>query len=435
MNYRSIASLAVCMLVAASVPAFAQWGTQATLASNAFNGTVTIDSAGNLVSAWYQNALPNGTAVNEIWASTAAFGHPWSTPINVSGPIGVASGTPSVRGGASGNATVVYTSPALGGTYADHPSGGSWTAPATTNGVNQLYVSDDNGDEGLAWGAGQTRLAAGYTSIAVVERPAGGVWSSLTTIVTGAHLSLASSLVAPDGSMAVAWESFNAVCGSRTCTTSNWVLHVSTRAAGAESWIDSGPLLGPDSKQHFGQLAAVGVGDLGVLTISGSNIVSLVRHGSNWTSPSVVAATSAISLTACASDSAGHVTLAGFDYHVSTILAVDGNLTNNTWGQPASIIGSDQNPNYFRLAMSPKGTAIVFYSLLNFNGSNTIWRAATRKGSGVAWNPPATAGTSFDGGGMPERVAINGAGQAAVVFHGYSSDFLTYILYSNTYRP
>ncbi|HUD67526.1 MAG TPA: hypothetical protein VMQ17_23285 [Candidatus Sulfotelmatobacter sp.] len=49
MNYRSIASLAVCMLVAASVPAFAQWGTQATLASNAFNGTVTIDSAGNLV--------------------------------------------------------------------------------------------------------------------------------------------------------------------------------------------------------------------------------------------------------------------------------------------------------------------------------------------------------------------------------------------------
>lgn len=246
-----------------------------------FYGTVSIDCAGNLVSAWYQNALPNGTAVNEIWASTAAFGHPWSTPINVSGPIGVASGTPSVRGSASGNATVVYTSPALGGTFADHPSGGSWTAPATTNGVNQLYVSNDHGDEGLAWGAGQTRVAAGYTSIAVVQRPAGGVWSSATTIVTGAHLSLASSLVAPDGSMAVAWESFNAVCGSRTCTTSNWVLHVSTRAAGAQSWIDSGPLLGPDSKQHFGQLAADGVGDLGVLAISGSNIVSLVRHGSN----------------------------------------------------------------------------------------------------------------------------------------------------------
>ena len=129
------------------------------------------------------------------------------------------------------------------------------------------------------------------------------------------------------------------------------------------------------------------------------------------------------------------MTLVGFDYHVSTILAVDGNLTNNTWGQPASIIGSDQNPNYFRLAMSAKGTAIVFYSLLNFNGSNTIWRAVTRKGPGVAWIPPATAGTSFDGGGMPESVAINGAGQAAVVFHGYSSDFLTYILYTNTYRP
>ena len=435
MKSRGITSLTLCALVAASIPAFAQWGTQATLASNAYNGTVTIDSSGNLVSAWYQNALPNGTAVNEIWASTAAFGHPWSVPVNVSGPIGVASGTPSVRGSASGNATVVYTSPALGGTYADHPSGGSWTAPASTNGVNQLYVSNDNGDEGLAWGAGQTRVGAGYTSIGVVQRPAGGVWSSATTIVTGAHLSLNSSLVAPDGSMAVAWESFNAVCGSRTCTTSNWVLHVSTRAAGAQSWVDSGPLLGPDSKQHFGQLAADAVGDLGVLTISGSNIVSLVRHGSSWTAPAVVAATSVVSLTACASDSAGHVTMLGFDYHVSTILGVDGNLTNNTWGQVASIIGSDQNPNYFRLAMSAKGTAIAFYSLVNFNGSNTVWRAVTRKGPGVAWNPPATAGTSFDAGGMPDSVAVNGAGQAAVVFHGYSSDFLTNILYTNTYQP
>jgi len=194
-------------------------------------------------------------------------------------------------------------------------------------------------------------------------------------------------------------------------------------------------LLGPDSKQHFGQLAADAVGDLGVLTISGSNIVSLVRHGSSWTAPAVVAATSVVSLTACASDSAGHVTMLGFDYHVSTILGVDGNLTNNTWGQVASIIGSDQYPNYFRFAMSSKGTAIAFYSLVNFNGSNTVWRAVTRKGPGVAWNAPATAGTSFDAGGMPDSVAVNGAGQAAVVFHGYSSDYLTNILYTNTYQP
>jgi hypothetical protein len=164
--------------------------------------------------------------------------------------------------------------------------------------------------------------------------PSRGVWSSATTIVTGAHLSLASSLVAPDGSMAVAWKSFSAVCGSPTCTTSNWVLHVSTRAAGAQSWIDSGPLLGPDSKQHFGRLAADGVGDLGVLTISGSNIVPL---GPAWQQLDVAIG--------CRQDFSDQphclcqrfrrtVTLVGFDYHVSTILAVDGDLTNNTWGSP-----------------------------------------------------------------------------------------------------
>ena len=53
--------------LAASVPSSAgTWGTQAVLASDAYNGSVAIDSSGNLTSAWYQNALPNGTAVNEI---------------------------------------------------------------------------------------------------------------------------------------------------------------------------------------------------------------------------------------------------------------------------------------------------------------------------------------------------------------------------------
>ena len=96
--------------LAASVPSSAgTWGTQAELATNAYNGTVAIDASGNLNSVWYQNALPNGTAVNEIWASSAAFGHSWSTPVNISGPIGVASGNPSVRGSASGNVTAIYT--------------------------------------------------------------------------------------------------------------------------------------------------------------------------------------------------------------------------------------------------------------------------------------------------------------------------------------
>jgi len=86
--------------------------------------------------------------------------------------------------------------------------------------------------------------------------------------------------------------------------------------------------------------------------------------------------------------------------------------------------------------MSSSGAAIAFYPLLNFDGNgNTEWRPITRPGAGKPWNAPATAGISFEGSGTPDSVAVDSAGQAAVVFHGCSSDYLTNILYTNTYKP
>ena len=444
MKRKSLTSLTMCVLLAAALPASAgTWGTQAVLAANAYNGTVALDSAGNMTSVWYQNSLPNGTAVNEIWAATAAFGQPWSAPVNISGPIGVASGNPSVRASASGNVTAVYTSPSLGGTFVDHPAGGNWGTPGATNGVNQFYVNNDKGDEGLSWGTGGARPTS--STVAAVFRPAGGAWSAASTIAAAPHLSFDGAIVAPDGTMAVAWESFNSTCGSRTCKTSNWVLHVSTRAPGAQNWVDSGALLGPDASQHFGQLAADAVEDIGVISISGSNVVSLVRHSSGWTGAAVIAPLSSLQFytgtgrdnRVYASDSSGHATVVSWgNPQLTNLVAVDGNLATNTWGPVTTISGSDQYPGYFDFAMSSSGAAIAFYWVNPNDGSgNTIWRAATRPGAGKPWNAPSTAGTSFDAGGTPESVAINSAGEAAVVFHGYSADFLTYILYTNTLKP
>ena len=385
-----------------------------------------------MTSVWYQNT------VNEIWAATAAFGHPWSAPVNLSGAV--SPGSPVVHGSTSGNATAIYTTATSTGTYVDHLAGGNWGAPGPTNGVDLFVVSNDRGDQGIAWSTGGARPTS--STVDAVVRPAGGTWSLASTVATGVHLAFDGSVMAPDGSMSVAWESFDSVCGERVCKTSNWVLHVSTRAAGAQSWVDSGALLGPDATQHFAQLAADGAGDLGLVALSGANIVSRVRHGSSWTSTAVVASTSAVGYytgtghdnRVYASDSAGHATLVSWNTGLTSIVAVDGNLTTNTWGAVTPISGSDQFPNYFDYAKSSTGTAIVFWSIAG-TGGNTIWRAATRSGPGVAWNAPATAGTSYEGGGVPDSVAINGAGEAAVVFHGYSSDFLTFIQYTNTYHP
>jgi hypothetical protein len=442
MKVQSFSRPVLALLLVVALPAAAgTWSTQAVLATDAYDGTVALDSAGNMTSVWYQNTTPNGTAVNEIWASTAAFAHPWSAPVNISGPIGVASGNPSVRTSASGNATAVYNNASGVGMFVDHPSGGNWETPASTNGVSRFYVSNDRGDESLAWGGGGPRGIA--NPVQVVQRPAGGTWSAATTIASGAYVALDGSTVAPDGTMAVSWESYSSVCGSRVCKTSNWLLHVSTLAPGAHSWVDSGALLGPSASQQFGQLAADATGDLGVVSISSTNIVSVVRHSGVWGGPAVVAPLSAIGYYTgtgrdnriFASDSAGHATLVGWNTGLTSLMAVDGNLVTNTWGAVTKISGQDQDPGYFDFAMSSSGAAIAFWSVQPVNGGNTSWRAATRPGAGMPWNAPSTAGSSFEGGGTPEGVAVNAAGQAAVVFHGYSSDFLTYILYTNTYKP
>ena len=416
------------------------WSTQATLANNAYQGSIGLDASGNMVAVWYQTAV-NGVLTEEVWASTAAYGKPWSAPVDISGGVGSTTGNPSVRTSAGGNSTAIYSSPTIGTAYVDHPAGGAWRSPLTTNGVNQFYVADTNGDEGLAWGTGGARASS--STVMAIRRPSGGVWSAPATLAAAAHLAFDGAIVASDGSMAVAWESFDSTCGSRTCKTSNWVLHLSTLAAGAQGWVDSGPLLGPDTTQHFGQLAADGVGDLGVIALRAGNVVSVVRHGSAWSSVVVVVPDTGFQFYTgtgrenriFASDSAGHATLVGWgDIHLSTLVAIDGNLATNTWGSPSVISGSDQYPGYFDFAMNASGAAIVFYPL-PLQTSNTPWRAITRPGAGQKWNAPATAGNSFDAGGTPDSVTINGAGQAAVVFHGYSADYTTQLLYTNTYKP
>src|ERR1700740_1612821 len=137
MTYKTLIGVFFSLLMIAPMPAgAASWSTQVVRSSNAYNGTVALDANGNMVGVWYQNSLPNGTAVNEIWASTAPFGQPWSTPLNISGPLGVAWGNRIVHSSAAGKATAIYTSPSLGGTFVDHPAGGNWGSPGATNGVN-----------------------------------------------------------------------------------------------------------------------------------------------------------------------------------------------------------------------------------------------------------------------------------------------------------
>ena len=446
-HHPTLRSSVFCILaVFAAMPAWAGWNSQVVSGTNAYDGTIALDSAGNATALWLQSPQ------NQAWASTALIGHPWSVPVNISGTVNAA--VPNVHTSAAGKATAFFsdnvnlTTPTY---FVDHTAGGTWGTPGNTNGGNEAFIATDrisivlgnvNGDDSFVWGVGSGNRSGGVQTISVVQRPSGGSWTTATTFASGAHLNLTGALVEPNGTMAVAWESFDAVCGSRTCKTSNFVLHVSTRAPSG-GWVDSGALLGPSATQHLGQLAADAAGNLGLATQSGGNLVSLVRHGSTWSSPVVVASLSTIGFTSgvatenrvFASDSAGHATFVGWgNPNLTTLASVDGNLTTNTWGVVKTISGADQSPGYFDFAMSSTGKAIAFYAISDVN-SNYTWRALTRSGPTAAWSAPTTVGTSFEGGGVPEGVAVNAAGQAAVMFHGLTSDFLTNLEYTNTFQP
>jgi hypothetical protein len=426
--------------VHASPAKAAGWGKQVVLAVDAYQGNIALDAAGNMTSLWYQNALPDGTPVNSIWASTASFGAAWSTPVNVSGAIGVASGSPVLLDTAAGKTTAVYNNSSNVGLFADHPLGGSWTQPATTNGVNQLVAGNDNGDQSLVWGGGGPRGAA--NPILAVHRTAGGNWSAPATIASGTYVTINGTAVAPDGTLAIAWESYGSVCGSRVCKTSNWDLHVSTLAPGAMTWTDSGILLGPSTARHFGALAADALGDLGLATTSSGNIVSLVRHAGTWSSAVTVAPLTSIGFSnttlynrifGC--DTNGHATFVGWNSTLSCIMAVDGNLVTNTWGSVACVSGADPLMYYFDFGMSKGGPEIMFWSTDDINTGNAIWSAIVRPSASAPWPAPLDVGTTFEGGGQPDSVAVNAQGEAAVLFHGQTSDFLKQVFYTNTYHP
>jgi hypothetical protein len=441
----------VALLVATSMPAWAgSWQTQTVVANGGIGPWIAIDASGNLAVAWGFSAYP----ISENLARTGAIGQPWGATVNLTGQVTGALDLPQLHASAAGNFTAIYNQgdPAVS-MFVDHPPGGGWSTPAQIPGSSEagqtlqnfpLFTSNDHGDQAIVWGGGGPRGNANPIQVAV--RPAGGVWQTPATIATGTFVTIDGGVTAPDGTTAVAWESYQASCGSRVCKTTNFSLHVSTLAPGSHTWVDSGQLLFSASSQNHGLLAADSNHNLGLISINGGNVVSLVRHSSGvWTSPVTVASSAALLLdlshqpnepadNRCfGSDSAGDATVVGWGNNQSTnLVAVSGNLQTNTWGASNVITGSDQFPNYYRLAVSSAGQALVAYPLQL--DQNTI-RGIVRPGPTSSWGAPATVGTGNDVSALALTVGINSSGQAAVAFSAYTSDFTSFINYVNTFKP
>src|SRR3974390_28862 len=150
----------VALLVATSIPAVAgSWQTQTVIANGGLGPWIAIDGSGNLAVAWGYSVYP----INENLARTGAIGQPWSSTVDLPGPLTGVLDLPQLHASASGNFTAIYNEgdPAVS-MFVDHPAGGNWTTPAVIPGSSEAgqitqyfptFTSNDRGDQATAWGA------------------------------------------------------------------------------------------------------------------------------------------------------------------------------------------------------------------------------------------------------------------------------------------
>ena len=133
----------------------------------------------------------------------------------------------------------------------------------------------------------------------------------------------------------------------------------------------------------------------------------MVRHGSGWTGAAMLRRFfspffwgTGRDNRVYASDSSGHATLWGGGTRNSQPRGGGWEFGHQYMGTANGITGSDQHPGYFDFAMSSSGAAIAFYWVNPLmEREHHLARCGSSRG-GMPWHAPATAGTTFDAGGL-----------------------------------
>jgi hypothetical protein len=340
----------------------------------------------------------------------------------------------------TGRQTIVYDTDTTGsytGSFAvDRPRGGAWGPRTPITGLPRFYtwvLSNDAGDEAVAGDAGYAPHISSGPTVTAAFRYAGGTWGAAETIVANQTALPVAAGMGPDGTLAVAWESFAVTCGRYGCSTpSNFVLHVSIRSAQNNSWTDSGALLGPDNLPHGVALALDATGRVGLLAVSNGNwttgnLVSIVRQNGVWGKAAVVAPASALNPTgplstfgrvlAYQSDASGHatfITLAASGFLGGAVISIDGSLATNAWSS-ITVLGGTGPGSY--AAINSNGDAVAAW--LASNSSRTQVVAATRM-AGQPWSPPVIVASapnpSIQGFIISSQPAISPGGRAVLSY-------------------
>jgi hypothetical protein len=442
------AVLGVVLLSSAATAALASgWSTPHLLnaGGNGFEASDAIDSNGNALVTWLQNlgndnfdiqfaVHPNGGA----WTKSQDLVPP-SSELIVPDPV--------VHETAAGTATAVWWTTA-GAFTADRPAGGSWTTPQLVlPGISgaPAFTMNSQGAAVLEWETGDCGIrGTGNCTIMTLSRPAGGAWGQPVSVETTSNRFRPDSIVIGEGGDAVTtWETYQASCTSRRCTSSNFILFAARLPSGTTNWqIARSSLAGPDPVSHIGA-AALDMNNLAAVFVdsqtTGITAVTEPSGSQSFAAPVTVTNETDIALGGAQSDPSGDVTLVGLEGSAEQVVAISGNFDNNTWNSvdTLSTADTDISESSFPVAFAvgANGESVVAWaqaSTMQSLNDNVV--VSVSASPGASWSKPVAVATNAETG-LPQSVSVNSSGQAVLSYSDLNATTNADEIQATVYTP
>jgi PKD domain len=341
--------------------------TPTTLASCFFFPTtpeIAVDPSGDAVAVWECASSSTGDRVIEAATATGPALQ-WSKPVQLSNSFDINVEDPQVAIDASGDATVIWVTLGSGATsfvqVVQRPAGGAWSTPVpisrtdTTVGAPQV-AEDPSGDATAVWTIDNDPKIVAEASM----RPAGAAsWGMPMDLSDATAASNAEVAMSPQGAAIAVWQN-----GTGTSST----IQAAAHSAGGQ-WGTPLDIPGQDESGEDPQVAIDPRGD-----------ATAVWDGSNGTNAIVQAA----QLPAGAS----------------------------AWQAAENVSDAGQNATAAQIAADAQGDLVAVWQ--RSNGTNTIVQGAARPVGG-SWQPAKNVSAAGENTENPE-VAVDSAGNASAAW-------------------
>jgi hypothetical protein len=156
--------------------------------------------------------------------------------------------------------------------------------------------------------------------------------------------------------------------------------------------------------------------------VAGFRLVAINQSGpgAEWSPPVQVYTTPRMYLAGLEIDTAGRATVALTDVNAGKVIAIDGSIVDNSWGNAVNVSASDPWPSVPVFALGTSGHGVLSWAFTDANQTNYVVRLAVRQSSGAPWSAPRTISPSLPFA-FPEAAAVNASGKTIVIFGGYNA--------------